>query len=246
MEKTPGYIVKRCINDKHGLLLLQPIFSVKTDMPFAHEIYLRLLASDGRPIAPAAFLPTATVLGMLHDIDLLTLDLIRRDLLPKLTPNVGKLAVNVALKSLMQHDYLSRLATDAWQVQLRRLVFEMHDHELLALPESEKVIKYLTGKSISLTVTSADVAVLKRAQGLGVQNLKLDIGKFGLSPEGLKNIVQTAKKIGFMVTLSNIETRTQHQVAMAAEADYVQGYHYVKPQTSPVQVGLRALAGRYS
>lgn len=162
---------------------MQPIFSVKNDAPAAHELFLRLQQADGRIIPPAAFLPTAEENGLLHEVDLMTLDLVRSTILPKVTPQTGRLALNVAMKSLMQREYLHKLASPTWQGQLKLLMFEMHDHELLAHPEGEKIINYLTGKSISLTVTSADPGVLALAKKLGIKGLKLDMRLFYKVPD---------------------------------------------------------------
>ena len=45
----------------------------------------------------------------------------------------------------------------------------------------------------------------------------------------LKNIIQTAKDIGFKTLCEGIETKEQEEVVIEAGCDFLQGFYYYRP-----------------
>lgn len=227
----------------------QPIVDVQAESVSRVEALVRW-QRDGALVPPAEFLPLAEDTGLIVGIGREVLRQACAQLRDWLAQDPHRtLAVNVSAAQLHEPgfaDYaLAQLADNA--IAAEHLVLEVT--ETLFLEVDARVIDELValrahGVRVSIDDFGTGYSSLGLLQALPVDSLKIDKSFVDLINTGdedlpiLTSIILMAHSLGLDVTAEGVETAAQATRLISLGCDYLQGYHFARPE--PAQ---RAQAG---
>ncbi|MBL0041326.1 MAG: EAL domain-containing protein [Xanthomonadales bacterium] len=206
------------------------------------EVLLRLRDSQGRLLAPDAFLPTAERFGMMLDIDRWVIHNALRAL--RETARQGrrvKLSLNLSAQSLINPATAS-FVTDKlveFDVEARQLVFEITESRAVSNLESARaLIGHLRalGCQFALDDFGVGFSTFSHLKHLDVDFLKID-GSFiqGLVDDKVdqavvKAITGIAHSVGKLTVAEFVDRPQILPLLRDCAVDYIQGYFIGEPQ----------------
>ena len=206
------------------------------------EALVRWKHADFGLIAPGKFLPVAEESGLIVEIDRIVMIKAMRQFAKwkKIGLAKGRLSLNLAMKQLLQEDFLKFLehALDETGMQKEWLEFEVTEGDVMRNPsESIKTLVYLHEQGIAIAMDDFDTGYSSLAYitKLPLDKLKIDrsfvveMQKDVNSMEIVKVVIALAKTLGFKLVAEGVETCTQKDLLLEMGCVTIQGYLYAKP-----------------
>ncbi len=221
----------------------QPLYDLETNQIVGVEALARWPQPDGSSVSPVEFIPLATDLGLIRDLD----DLVMETAMMAIAPMVAgstplQLRVNVSAPRLDQYlpervfDILERFGFDPG-----RLVIEVTEDALAQDPATaESIAQRLSdeGVGMSLDDFGTGYSSLSNLTNFELDSLKIDrvfvdgLGRPDSSSTAVVNAVMSlAEALGIGVVAEGIETEAQRHALMDAGCRIGQGFLMSKPIT---------------
>lgn len=218
----------------------QPILSARTLRPVAFEALLRARDADDRALSPAEAFQRADTPDQVVYLDRLcrvvhAINFFNQD------TAAGDLYLNVSGRHLMRVDtghgstfekLLGYCGLTPRQIVLE--ILEAHVGDLKRLQEA--IVAYRSrGFRIAIDDFGCEHSNFDRLWQLTPDIVKIDrslIVQAERNPRArrvLPKIVEIIQELGAVAVCEGVETATQHDIALAAGTDYLQGFHYGRP-----------------
>ncbi|MEY2515324.1 MAG: hypothetical protein QOJ89_2682 [bacterium] len=247
--------IRRALDEERFAIYAQPMLDLHSGDITNFELLLRMVAPDGKIIAPGAFLPVAERRGMIRTIDRWV---IRQavDLVAELRSPDGDshdlplhLHVNLSGRSLSDADFLGYIRAELARsgIDASQLVFEIT--ETAAIENVGDACSFLTslsalGCGIALDDFGAGFGSLHYLKNLPIDHLKIDgqfIQNLTTNPDDLvvvDSLVRMARGLRMHTTAEYIEDAATLQLVKDLGVDFAQGYHVGRP--GPARQVIRA------
>ena len=227
--------------DDRVLVYAQPIYSVETGSFRVAEALMRLQI-DGRIYAPDKFIPIAERNGCIHALSCIMLDKVCRAV-QQLEEyyDFDAISVNISSKELskedMNADFLDII--EKYDIDVSKIRMEITES---AMFESQDVannnmqILNKAGIHLYLDDFGTGYSSLERIIDCPVKTIKFDKALLYKSldddrmDEILSYMIEVFKKNGFVTLVEGVEDEGQSKYSMDRGFDYIQGYHYAKPE----------------
>lgn len=228
-------------NDERVLVYAQPIYSVDTESFRVAEALMRLKIGD-KIYSPDKFIPIAERSGCIHALSCIMLDKICR-VVQELEQyyEFDAISVNISSKELssleMDTDFLDIIDKYDFDVSKIRMeitesaMFEDHSAAVdnMAILDRAGIQLYLddfgTGYSSFERVMDCPVKTIKFDKTLLYKSLDDD-----RMDDILSYMIEVFKKNGFVTLVEGVEDADQNKYSVDRGFDYIQGYHYAKPE----------------
>ncbi|MEX2289069.1 MAG: EAL domain-containing protein [Mycobacteriales bacterium] len=225
----------------------QPVMDVHAECLSRLEALVRWQRPEGL-VPPLEFLPMAEETGLIIGIGQEVLRQVCDQLHDWLAADRRRsVAVNVSTVQLRDGDFpadVQRLLADC-DARPEQLVLEVT--ESLFLEQTPALVEQLVAlRALGVRVTIDDFGTgyssLGRLQALPVDSLKIDksfVDRITTGEEDLPiltSMLVMAHNLGLEVTAEGVETAVQAERLIALGCDYLQGYHFARPE--PVQAAL--------
>jgi diguanylate cyclase (GGDEF)-like protein len=242
----------------HLDLHFQPLVSLSTGKLRGAEALVRWHDAELGWVSPNEFIPIAEERGMMSRLGDWVLGAACRRLAEWRRAGLtfpGRLAVNVSVKQLQDHDLASRLVAIVQDHGLTPEDFELEITESSMMADSEgalHVMEQLSDAGFSLAIDDfgtgySSLSYLKR---FSVDQIKIDISfvRDMLSDKDdyaiVKAIIAMADSLGLKTTAEGVEHAAQADALAALGCHFVQGFNFGHPLAGPEFAGrwLRAPA----
>lgn len=232
----------KMIDKQHARLYFQPIAPLNDKDIAHHEVLLRLIDDDGRPISAGVFLPMAERLGMAREIDKLVIEA-SFDHASRDANWSRRYAVNISAASVADPEFV------AWLLALlkgapekaSRLIFEMPEYGVVKQVDAVKAfVQKLTplGAQFSIDHFGRGFSSFAYLRSLAVDYIKID-GSYIRNIESNKDnqffvqaLAKTAHEVDIKVIAENVETQAELDILSNLFMDGVQGYFIGQPKES--------------
>lgn len=245
------------IKDDAFFMLFQPIVSLATGRIAKLESLVRWNHRTLGQITPARFIPIADKTGLIVELGNWILSDVARTLrrfdreYPQDAP--VSVSVNVSVKQLITRGFVDNIRTT--NATLPRVSWDLG----IEITESELIRHFDRTKQVLEQVSATGIAISLDDFGTGysslsyLPNLKYDIIKIPrefilpITNDSehrsiVKTIIGLAHTLGKEVVIEGVETKEQLALVRSLEADYVQGYYFLKPVTE-AQIAERLQQG---
>ncbi|HEY8490225.1 MAG TPA: EAL domain-containing protein [Dehalococcoidia bacterium] len=235
----------------------QPVVGLAGSRILTMEALARWPQPDGRVLGPAAFIPLAEDLGLIHRLGGQVLHQAcaqaaawREAGLPPV-----RVAVNLSPRQLQGGDLLPLVERALAHAGLEPDALELEITEGAVLEEASGAVETLTrlrqlGVHLALDDFGTGYASLAHLRSLPVTTLKIDARFVRSVPEEprstaiLEAVVALAHRLGLLVVAEGVETEAQRETLRALGCDAFQGYLFSPPLPAAEATALlRARAG---
>jgi len=236
-----GQRLLKALEDGRFALAYQPVISRKTRTVSYYETLLRLYDEQGALVPAADFVPVAEALGHIRLLDLRALDIAIADL--DAHPDV-RLALNVSSLTISERSWLRRLSglVQGRPDIARRLTIEITETTAMEdLRTSAQFVAELRdmGCRVSLDDFGSGYTSFQHMKEMTLDVVKID-GSFvkdvATNPENqlfISTLLGLARGFGLETVAECVETADDAQVLIDKGVDYLQGWHYGKPDMAP-------------
>ncbi|WP_158284981.1 putative bifunctional diguanylate cyclase/phosphodiesterase [Hoeflea marina] len=234
----------------HFRIAYQPIVDGKGEV-VAMEALLRWQHQLRGTIAPDVFIPIAEQSSLIHDLGLMVLEMVCRDmpLLPAVPINVNISAKQLRLPDLLAQ-YLAILATHG--IDPSQIVIEIT--ESASLTANAKIIAAITairaaGFKVALDDFGMGYSEFNQLRHLPYDTIKIDksyirnLGQDAVTDIFVNAVVEIARTFGKSVVAEGIESEDDRIRAGIAGCTCFQGYHYGRPaflEAGPMSLAMIA------
>ncbi|MBC3916847.1 EAL domain-containing protein [Undibacterium sp. CY18W] len=233
-------LIRNALAENRWVLFAQPVMRLQLRQLVHHEVFSRLLDTQGNLVPANKFLPMALRHQLMPEIDQAVITLII-DMLLTPNPAFKHIAVNVSLQSMESQDFCDWL--------LARLKFSPELAGRLSVEISE------FGCARDHAVTKKFVALLREA------GIRFGVDHFGLDPHALnvireippdyikldggliqqiasnesshahlRAIIKFAQSMGIPLIAQNVESEESLQLLMTDQIDCGQGFYFGVPE----------------
>lgn len=226
--------------DRHEFVPhFQPIIDAATGRLASAEVLVRWNHPQRGLLLPGDFLPVASAMGLLNQIDRLVFGALGREL--RMLDDAGavlpRVAINVSAGRLEDPSFIHDVKSSG--IDPGRIVVEIL--ESVYLERMSETVRWALDELADLGVTVAvddfgtGHASVQGLLKIGPKILKIDrdfmrpVLQDATSRDLLAAIVRIGKSLGTKVTAEGVETDAQAQVARDLGCDYLQGYLFGKP-----------------
>ena len=233
--------IRTAIERERFVLHAQPILSLTGDAAPRHELLVRMLDEEGRPLPPSAFLEVAERFDLVQELDCWVLhEAIRMLAAEQRAGNDIRLNVNLSAKSLMSPSLSTAIANqlDAEGADGRGLCLEIT--ETAAIVNIDAAQRFAAdmaelGCEIALDDFGSGFASYYHLKHLAFDQLKI-AGDFidGLSQSPtnqlvVRSILTIANALGKRTVAEYVSDRETLQLLRELGVDYAQGFHVARP-----------------
>ncbi|MFC3491408.1 putative bifunctional diguanylate cyclase/phosphodiesterase [Glycomyces rhizosphaerae] len=220
-------------------LVFQPVFSTADRTIVGAEALMRWHHPRLGHVSPGEFIPAATESGLTQDLAVWTVNRAAEQLATWAAAGIKAwISVNVSVKELHTHLFATEVNTAliAAGVPARRLVLEVTEHDFSH--QMNTLIAQLgalrgAGVRIALDDFGSGYSSLGQLERLPVDIIKIDRDLIAKDDGGVGALaavtVELGRILGMEVIAEGVETDTQLNAMIAAEAPLVQGYLLAKP-----------------
>ena len=234
--------IKKEIDNNKFFLEYQPILESKTDKIIGAEVLARLNSSTEGILTPGDFLEAVNNVGLNEKFDYYIFHKnckwVSND---KENRNKYVYTINFSRFTLCDQNFAEDIISivEKYNVDYSSIAIEILEDKDLS--ENEKAIMKINlsrlkekGILILLDDFGKGYASFGDLTELDIDIVKIDksITQNATSPNGflvLKNIVRTAKELGFKTLCEGIETEEHKKIAVEAGCDMLQGYYFYRP-----------------
>jgi EAL domain-containing protein (putative c-di-GMP-specific phosphodiesterase class I) len=218
----------------------QPIFSVAHSRVVGYEALMRASDAQGSPVGPLQVFGRSTDFSTTLLLDRLSRTVhVRNFQAMSRMPDWLFLNVNaeVFLQSMHHGDFFADLL-QATGFPAHRVVTEVLEQGMLDEVRLAEAVKFFRDKGflIALDDFGAGHSNFDRIWNLQPDIVKLDRSMIAKAGANLRIrrmmpvMVSLLHEAGSLVLMEGVETETEALIAMDADADFVQGYYFAKPQ----------------
>ncbi len=224
-------------------IVLQPKVRLSNRAVVGFEALLRWQKPDGTLVPPDTFIPLAESTGLIRKIDAIALDLTLQAV-QTLLANGYRLRVsfNATGADLLDSTYIDKLLNLSQLNQVPSEFLDIEITETMAMEHYERINPILRllinlGYHVSIDDFGTGYSSLSHITRLAATHLKIDrsfVDAMTTHQEGEQItdvIMQLGKRFNFSVIAEGIETEQQHQMLLAKDCEYGQGYYFAKPMT---------------
>lgn len=236
-----GERVVNALEDDRIVFAYQPVVDGRSLDVVHYETLLRMVDAEGR-IAPAGlFVPVAEKLGLIRQLDRRALEIAVQDLRDH--PHIT-LALNISSLTVTDQSWLRALvsATRSDPSVAGRLIVEIT--ETAALEDFDMSARFVSavrnlGCKVALDDFGSGYTSFRQLKALTVDVVKIDgafIKDVGQSPDNqifVRTLLDLARGFGLKTVAECVETAEEARILRSEGADFLQGWHFGKPETRP-------------
>ena len=234
--------IEKEIDNNRFFLEYQPFVDAKTKKIIGAEVLSRLNSESDGVLTPGSFLSAVDSVGINEKFDYYIFEKnckwICND--KKLREDY-KYTINFSRSTLCERGFAEKIINIAEKYNLKYscLAVEILEDKNLSPDARQIMMDNLSqlkdkGMSVLLDDFGSGYTTFGDLQTLDISIVKIDksITQTAVSDTGfiiLRNIISTAKDIGFATLCEGIETEEQEKAAIKAGCDILQGYYYYRP-----------------
>ena len=229
------------IDNNRFFLGYQPVLDAKTKRIVGAEVLSRLNSERG-VLTHGSFLSAVDSVGLNGKFDYYIFEKNCKWISNDKTARSGyRYTINFSRSTLCDPEFAQKIMdiAEKYNLQSSCLAVEILEDKNVTGDARKQMIENLTelkkkGFSILLDDFGSGFTAFSDLQNLDVSIVKIDksITQSATTETGfiiLKNIIQTAKGIGFETLCEGVETEEQEQAAIRAGCDLLQGFYYYRP-----------------
>ena len=220
----------------------QPQIDSHTQKVIGAEALVRWVHPELGVVAPSRFIGIAEESGLITKIDRIVMDKAMQlfSNWKKMGLEVGKLSLNLAMKQLLEDDFLSLVRANIKKYNFlpEWLEFEVTEGEVMKNPSrSIEILHALHDEGITIAIDDfgTGYSSLSYLTKLPLDRIKIDrvfindIAKDNTSMEIINTIIVLAKSLEFDIIAEGVETAAQLKFLQEKECKNIQGFFYSKP-----------------
>lgn len=236
--------IEKEIDNNRFFLEYQPVLDAKTKKIIGAEVLSRLNSESEGILAPKSFLSAVDSVGINKKFDYYIFEKNCKWISNDKKQREGyKYTINFSRSTISEPEFVEKITNIAEKYDLKFscLAVEILEDKNIMGKAKQQMIDNLSllkekGISILLDDFGSGYTTFGDLQNLDISIIKIDksITQNSVTETGfkiLKNIIQTAKDIGFKTLCEGIETKEQEDAAIAAGCDLLQGFYYYKPMS---------------
>ena len=238
--------INDAIEQDRLILHAQPIIDLSTGTTVQHELLIRMLDEDGRPIPPGLFLPAAERYGLIREIDRWV---VRRG--TELAAQGHAVELNVSAESLGDPEFATLVERELEEsgVDCSLIVFELTETALLRDEEAGRAFierVQALGCRLALDDFGTGYGGFTYLKRLAVDYLKIDIEfvrdlpRNAASRHVVSAVVSLAEGFGLKTVAEGVEDAETLEMLLDLGVDYAQGYHIGRPAPAAETLELSA------
>ncbi|MBO5620449.1 MAG: EAL domain-containing protein [Butyrivibrio sp.] len=228
-------------DDDRVVVYAQPIYSVEKDSFRVAESLMRLKIGDSI-ISPDKFIPIAEQSGCIHMLSCIMINKVCKAI-EQLSEfyDFDAISVNISSKELsnptMYQDFLDIIEKyDIDMSKIRMEITETAMFENYDMAQRNMEILDKEGIQLYLDDFGTGYSSLERVINCPVKTIKFDKTLLYKSLDDnrmddiLTYMIEVFKKNGFVTLVEGVEDESQQQFSVDKGFDYIQGYHFAKPE----------------
>ena len=236
--------IEKEIDNNRFFLEYQPVLDAKTKKIIGAEVLSRLNSESEGILAPKSFLSAVDSVGISEKFDYYIFEKNCKWISNDKKQREGyKYTINFSRSTISEPEFVEKITNIAEKYDLKFscLAVEILEDKNIMGKAKQQMINNLSllkekGISILLDDFGSGYTTFGDLQNLDISIIKIDksITQNSVTETGfkiLKNIIQTAKDIGFKTLCEGIETKEQEDAAIEAGCDLLQGFYYYKPMS---------------
>lgn len=236
--------IEKEIDNNRFFLEYQPVLDAKTKKIIGAEVLSRLNSESEGVLAPKSFLSAVDSVGISKKFDYYIFEKNCKWISNDKKQREGyKYTINFSRSTISEPEFVEKITNIAEKYDLKFscLAVEILEDKNIMGKAKQQMIDNLSllkekGISILLDDFGSGYTTFGDLQNLDISIIKIDksITQNSVTETGfkiLKNIIQTAKDIGFKTLCEGIETKEQEDAAIEAGCDLLQGFYYYKPMS---------------
>jgi len=234
--------LRMAIEEEHFVVFYQPQINASEGSVVGIEALVRWQDPKFGLISPAKFLPVAEESGLMVQIDRIVMKKAIAEFVRWKREGIvqGRLSLNLAMKQLLQEDFLSFLEKTLSKTGLQKewLEFEVTESDVMRNPAQsiQSLVRlHQMGISIAMDDFGTGYSSLAYLTKLPLDKLKIDrsfvieMQKDLNAMEIVKVVVALAQTLGLQLVAEGVETCTQKDLLIEMGSKVIQGYFFAKP-----------------
>jgi len=236
--------IEKEIDNNRFFLEYQPVLDAKTKKIIGAEVLSRLNSESDGVLAPKSFLSAVDSVGINEKFDYYIFEKNCKWISNDKKQREGyKYTINFSRSTISEPEFVKKITgiAEKYDLKFSCLAVEILEDKNITGEAKQQMIDNLSmlkerGVSILLDDFGSGYTTFVDLQSLDISIIKIDksITQNSVTETGfkiLKNIIQTAKDIGFKTLCEGIETKEQEESVIAAGCDLLQGFYYYKPMS---------------
>ena len=241
------------IDNNRFFLVYQPVLDAKTKEIIGAEALSRLNSASDGVLNPASFLSAVDSVGLNNKFDYYIFEKNCKWISNDKKQREGyKYTINFSRETTSDPAFAEKILGIANKYGLSSscLAVEILEDKSITDDAKKQMMENLTalkekGISILLDDFGSGYTMFDDLQNLDISIVKIDrsITQNAVTENGyiiLRNIIQTAKNIGFKTLCEGVETQEQEKAVIRAGCDLLQGFYYYEPMPAVVLEKLLA------
>ena len=234
--------IEKEIDNNRFFLEYQPVLDSKTKNIIGAEVLSRLNSESDGVLTPGKFLSAVDSVGISNKFDYYIFEKNCKWISNnKDQREKYKYTINFSRSTLCEPDFSEKIIKIAQKYDLKfscLAVEILEDKEITGEARAQMIsnLKKLKEQGISILLDDfgSGYTTFNDLQSLDISVVKIDksITHNSVTETGfiiLKNIISTAKEIGFKTLCEGVETKEHEEAVIKAGCDMLQGYYYYKP-----------------
>ncbi len=229
------------LEDERLSVFAQPIYSVETGSFRSAEALARLHIGN-KIINPDKFIPLAEESGTIHAITCIVLDKVCKeiDVLEEYY-DFDAISINISSREISQENVYSEFfeIMDKYDFDISKIRLEITESAMFENYEfANENINSLSRAGIHFYLDDfgTGYSSMERIMNIPVKTIKFDKSLLYKSLDDnrmddiMRYMIEVFKKNGFITLVEGVEDESQNQYSVERGFDFIQGYHYAKPE----------------
>ncbi|SCY20783.1 EAL domain-containing protein [Butyrivibrio sp. INlla14] len=229
------------LEDERVLVYAQPIYSVETGSFRVAEALTRLKIGN-QIISPDKFIPIAEASGTIHAITCIVLDKVCKAVESFSDYyDFDAISINISSREISQDNVNDDLMEiiEKYDFDISKIRFEITESAMFEnFDRANDNMHLLTNSGIQFYLDDfgTGYSSFERVMNCPVKTIKFDKALLYKSLDDnrmddiMSYMIEVFKKNGFVTLIEGVEDESQSQYSMERGFDYIQGYHYAKPE----------------
>ena len=236
--------IEKEIDNNRFFLEYQPVIDAKTGKIIGAEVLSRLNSENEGVLFPGSFLSAVDSVGINGKFDYYIFEKNCKWISNDKKQREGyKYTINFSRSTLSEPEFVEKIIaiTEKYDLKTSCLAVEILEDKNLTGEAKQQMINNLSalkekGISVLLDDFGSGYTTFGDLQNLDVSIVKIDksITQGATNETGfiiLKNIINTARDIGFKTLCEGVETKEHEEAAIKAGCDLLQGFYYYRPMS---------------